>query len=72
MERRSILKRIGAVSAATLAAGTVSASRNDDGGLEMNVYDPEQDETVTVQDDCICYDGCANCNCPTHCDACIC
>lgn len=74
MDRRNILKRIGAVSAATLTAGMASASKTDDGSVEMRVYLPDQDETVTIQDDgdCICYDGCDNCDCPSECDACMC
>lgn len=69
MERRNILKRIGAVSAATLAAGMASASESSNGDPQMQIYLPDQDETVTITDDCIC-DDCSSCYCP--CDGCIC
>ncbi|PSP78456.1 hypothetical protein BRC81_07905 [Halobacteriales archaeon QS_1_68_20] len=73
MNRRKLLKRLGAASTVAIAAGTASANRQDTpytGSGQLQVKLPDTDEVVTLDDDCICEDGCTSCYCP--CDACLC
>lgn len=71
MNRRSLLKRIGAAGVATAAAGIASArTTGDDGGVAVLRFPGARRDDVTVQDDCAVH--CCS-NCPDHCtNGCIC
>ncbi len=70
MNRRNILKRLGAAGAAALAVGTTSASADENGEPALRVMDSKTGETVTLSEDCICEDDCYYRCCP--CEYCLC
>ena len=69
MNRRTLLKRIGAVGAATLIAGTASANSGRD---EVTVKFSDDREDMVITGDCICDVPCHQCICPPECGSCAC